>query len=66
MPNNFHMVHHWNEVKLEGGIGFYDIDTVRGQGGCPVYLSSNKSQVIGIHSGYHAKSRLNICCPITK
>jgi glutamyl endopeptidase len=43
----------------------YDIDTIGGQSGCPVYLMKDSSQVVAIHKAYDPLKRLNFATMIT-
>ena len=45
---------------------YYNIDTNGGQSGCPVYMSGDNSQLVGIHKGYNPKRHLNFATMITE
>ena len=47
------------------GIFSYDIDTVSGQSGSPVYEEKDSSKLVGIHKGHSPNEKLNIAVMIT-
>lgn len=66
--NNYQWKHS-NSISFNHSkdIGFYDIDTERGQSGSPVYFTDNKSNcyVVGIHKGISVSRQYNTCTMLT-
>jgi len=64
--NSFHLFTHSNIFDSINDRGiFYDIDTLPGQSGCPVYISGS-NKLVGIHKAYCPKKNLNFAAMITE
>ena len=52
--------------------GVYDIDTMKGQSGSPVYFTQRDKidqlscYVVGLHKGYDPRLRKNVCTLLTR
>lgn len=57
---------HSNKIEITAYGGKYDIDTLPGHSGSPVYLNDEPLHIVGIHKGYNHEEKLNICCLTTR
>jgi V8-like Glu-specific endopeptidase len=60
------MTHSGVIYDIRKGAIFYDIDTMGGQSGSPVYLKDNPRKLVGIHKAASNEDRLNFSAMITK
>jgi len=66
----YHQMSHANDLQFSEDGGCYDIDTIKGQSGSPVYFmkKSDKEEiahVVGIHKGFDRIVNINLCTLIT-
>jgi V8-like Glu-specific endopeptidase len=58
--------YHSNPLSsIKDGIIHYNIDTLAGQSGCPVFDKDKNEKLIGIHKGYSPDKHLNMAVLIT-
>jgi V8-like Glu-specific endopeptidase len=60
------MTHFGKIDDVRKGAIFYDIDTIGGQSGSPVYLKDESTKVVGIHKAGSMEDKMNFSTLITK